>query len=303
MTRDLNSRDMQEIVTRFAGLLRILTHDGETERPADIRDLLIDRLRDALDRRLPSMPESEPSFIGNTFLVEAVVHSNARTIVSRLRHRDLGTWHALKTIGDDRLDDAVAKAMLLREVRIGLALRHANLVAIQCAARLPDSRPAIIAEWAGPPLSQRLSAGDISLPDVRQAMKCLLAGLHAMHEAGYVHGDISPANLLLCDDDFARLKIADFGSATECGKTYGDLDIARAATPGFAAPELSSTEPADPRMDIYAAGCVMKLLLEHCDEETRALSPLNNVAAQLAGHAPWQRPPNAMAALQLIVEN
>ncbi len=303
MTGDLKSEDMKEIAARFAGLLRLLTHDGDIERPSDIRDLLIDRLRDALDRRLPSMPESEPSFIGNTFLVEAVVHSNARTIISRLRHRDLGTWHALKTLGNDRLDDAATKAMLLREARIGLTLRHANLVAIECVVRLPNSQPAIIAEWAGSPLSLRLSAGIMSPADIRQAMTCLFDGLHAMHEAGYVHGDISPANLLLRDDDFARLKIADFGSAIECGKTYGDLDIAKAATPGFAAPELSSTEPADPRADIYSAGCVMKLLLERCRDDADALAPLNNAAAELTERAPSQRPPNAMAALELIVEN
>ena len=300
MTPNPTSEDMKEIAARFAGLLRLLTHDGETKRPIDIRDLLIDRLRDALDRRLPSMSEGEPAFIANTFLVEAVIHSNPRTVVSRLRHRDLGTWHALKTVGDDQRNDAVAKTMLLREARIGIALRHPNLVAVECVVRLADGRPAIIAEWAGPPLSQRLSADAISLADVTRTMRSLLFGLHAIHHAGYVHGDISPSNLLLCDDDFTRLKIADFGSAIECGRCYRDLDIAKAATPGFAAPELSPTEAADPRADLYSAGCVMKLLLEHCPEANDATASLKSVMAQLTNHAPSERPPNAMAAVELI---
>lgn len=303
MTQDLHSDDMKTIAASFAGLLHLLTHDGETERPTDIRDLLIDRLRDALDRRLPSMPQGEPSFIGNTFLVEAIIHSNARTVISRLRHRDLGTLHALKTIGSDHTDDIMTKAMLLREARVGMALRHPNLVAVECVIRLPDGRPAIISEWAGPSLSQRLSAGIISTADVRQAMKSLFLGLHAIHDAGYIHGDISPANLLLCDDDFARLKIADFGSAIERGKRYSDLDIAKAATPGFAAPELSPTQAADPRADLYSAGCVLKSLLEHCDEETNTKAPLKSVAVQLTDHDPSKRPPNAMAALELITES
>lgn len=303
MTRDLQSDDMKKIAASFAGLLHLLTHDGETERPADIRDLLIDRLRDALDRRLPSMADGEPNFIGNTFLVEAIIHSNARTVISRLRHRDLGTLHALKTIGSDHADDTVTKAMLLREARIGMAFRHPNLVAVECTIRLPDGRPAIISEWAGASVSQRLSADAISLTDIKQAMKSLLLGLHSIHEAGYIHGDISPANLLLFEDDFARLKIADFGSAIERGKRYSDLDIAKAATPGFAAPELSPTEAVDPRIDLYSAGYVMRLLLEHCDEKDDTREPLKGAAEQLTDQDPSKRPPNAMAALEIITES
>lgn len=303
MTRDPDSRDMREIAASFAGLLRLLTHDGEVERPADVRDLLIDRLRDALDRRVPSIPDGEATFIAGTFLVEAVVHSHERTIISRLRHRDLGTSHALKTISADRANEAVAKTMLLREARIGMTLHDPNLVAVQLAIRLADGRPAIIMEWAGPSLSQRLAAGSISSADIRRSMKSLLLGLGAIHAAGYAHGDISPANLLLCDDDFERLKIADFGTALEHGARYGDLDIAKVATSGFTAPELYRGEAVDPRADLYSAGCVLNMLLEHCSDTEDAVARLKTVAADLTDHSPSKRPPNAVAALELITEN
>lgn len=302
MMQDVSSNDMRKIAASFAELLRLLTHDGEVERPADIRDLLIDRLRDALDRRLPSLPDAKSIFVANTFLVEAAIHANERTVISRIRHRDLGTWHAMKTISIDRSNEALAKAMLLREARIGMALRHPNLVAVQCAIRLPDGRLATISEWVGPSLAQRLSAGGISLTEVKQAMKSLLLGLAAIHEAGYVHGDLSPANLLLHGDNLMRLKIADFGSAIESGRRYSDLDIAKAATPAFAAPELSPTGAVDLRADLYSAGRVMKLLLDHCGEESETTARLNGVVEQLTDHDPSKRPPNAMAALELITE-
>ncbi len=303
MTREPDSKHMREIAASFAGLLRLLTHDGEVERPADIRNLLVDRLRDALDRRIPSIPDGEATFVAGTFLVEAIICSHERTEITRLRHRDLGTSHALKTISADRANETVTRAMLLREARIGMTLHHPNLVAAQLAIRLVDGRPAIIMEWAGPSLSQRLAAGSISSADIRQSMKSLLLGLDAIHAAGYVHGDISPANLLLCDDDFERLKIADFGTALEHGARYCDLDLAKVATPGFTAPELYRGEAADPRADLYSAGCVMNMLLEHCSDTEDAVVELKSTARNLMDHSPPKRPPSAMAALQLITEN
>ncbi|WP_271023068.1 serine/threonine-protein kinase [Rhizobium sp. RCAM05973] len=294
---------MREIAASFAGLLRLLTHDGEVERPADIRDLLVDRLRDALDRRMSSIPDGEATFVAGTFLVEAVVHSHERTIITRLRHRDLGTSHALKTISAARANEAVTKAMLLREAHIGMTLHHPNLVAVQLAIRLADGRPAIIMEWAGPSLSQRLAAGSMSSADIKRSMKSLLLGLDAIHAAGYVHGDISPANLLLCDYDFEQLKIADFGTALEHGARYGDLDIAKVATPGFTAPELYHGEAADPRADLYSVGCVLNMLLAHCSDTEDAVARLKTAATDLMDHSPSKRPPNAVAALQLITEN
>ena len=206
MSGDASETDIRKIAARFAELLHLLTHDGEAERPKEVRDLLVNRLRDALDRRLPSLPEGEPTFIGNTFLVEAIVHRNDRTEIRRLRHRDLGTFHAMKTIPPDRTNEATAKALLLREASIGMSLRCNDLAATECAVRLPDGRPALIMEWIGPCLSQRLAEVSLSEADVRAAAKSMLAGLSAIHRAGYVHGDISPANLLLRDGDLNQLK-------------------------------------------------------------------------------------------------
>lgn len=300
MSGDTNDEEMKRIAASFAELQYLLTHDGETERPKGMRDLLIDRLRDALDRRLPSLPDGEPAFIANTFLVEAVTHRNERTEISRLRHRDLGTLHAMKTIPADRSSEATAKALLLREASIGLTLRCSHLASAQCAIRLPDGRPALIMEWIGPSLSQRLTEVSLSAADVRAAAKSILVGLSTIHQAGYVHGDISPANLLLRDGDLNQLKIADFGTAVECGSRYSDLDIAKAVTLGFTAPEVSGDAAMQFSADLFSAGRVMSLLLEHCDETGQSITVIKAAARHLADPVPSRRPSNAMAALALI---
>ncbi|MDK4715946.1 protein kinase [Rhizobium sp. CNPSo 4039] len=300
MSGDTNDEGIKRIAASFAELLHLLTHDGNVERPKMTRDLLIDRLRDALDRRLPSLPEGETVFIGNTFLVEAIVHRNGRTEISRLRHRDLGTFYAMKTIPPDRANEATAKALLLREASIGMALRCNDLASTQCAIRLPDGRPALIMEWIGPSLSQRLAEVSLSEADVRAAAKSLLAGLSAIHHAGYVHGDISPANLLLRNGDLNQLKIADFGTTVECGSRYSDLDIAKAVTPGFTAPEVSADAAMQFSADLFSAGRVINLLLQHCDPAEQSIAAIRAAAQHLADPAPSRRPPNALAALAVI---
>jgi len=300
MSGDTNDEGIKRIAASFAELLHLLTHDGNVERPKMTRDLLIDRLRDALDRRLPALPEDETTFIGNTFLVEAIVHRNDRTEISRLRHRDLGTFHAMKTIPPDRANEATAKALLLREASIGMALCCNDLASTQCAIRLPDGRPALIMEWIGPSLSQRLAEVSLSEADVRAAAKSLLAGLSAIHHAGYVHGDISPANLLLRNGDLNQLKIADFGTTVECGSRYSDLDIAKAVTPGFTAPEVSADAAMQFSADLFSAGRVINLLLQHCDPAEQSIAAIRAAAQHLADPAPSRRPPNALAALAVI---
>jgi type VI secretion system protein ImpN len=300
MSADTNDEGMKRIAASFAELQHLLTHDGEAERPKGMRDLLIDRLRDALDRHLPSLPDGEPAFIANTFLAEAVIHRNQRTEISRLRHRDLGTLHAMKTIPADRSSEATAKALLLREGSIGMTLRCSGLASAQCAIRLPDGRPALIMEWIGPSLSQRLADGPLSAMDVKAATKSMLVGLSVIHHAGYVHGDISAANLLLRDGDLNQLKIADFGTAVKYGTRYRDLDIARALTPGYTAPEVSGDAAMQFSADLFSAGRVMSLLLEHCHETEQSIAAIKATARHLADPAPSRRPPNAMAALALI---
>jgi type VI secretion system protein ImpN len=300
MSSDLPAEDLEEIASRFSGLLHTLMHDGKGERSSDTRDMLIDRLRDALDRRLPQFPLGNPAFIAGSFLLEETIDRRERTEVSRLRHRDLGTLHVLKTVVADRTNDDIARRLLLREARIGMSLRHPCLVETQMALRLADGRPAIVLEWAGQPLSRQLSSGSIAVHDIIETMRRLLLGLQAIHEAGYVHCDISPGNLLLSGDDFSGLKIIDFGVALEQGQRHHDLDIKLAGSPSFMAPEQADDMAADPRFDLYSAGCVLNALLERCEETELSVEEIRALARYLTQTSPFMRPASAKAALDFF---
>jgi len=69
------------------------------------------------------------------------------------------------------------------------------------------------------------------------ALRCMAAGLSAIHGVGVIHRDLTPGNVLCCGFGEAEIfKISDFGLArpTGLGRTFAGLGL---GTPGFAAPE------------------------------------------------------------------
>jgi serine/threonine-protein kinase len=83
--------------------------------------------------------------------------------------------------------------------------------------------------------------------------------LHYAHEAGIVHRDVKPGNILVGDD--GRVKVADFGIA----KAATDRDLTEAGvllgTAKYLAPEQVDGRPQDRRSDVYGLGVVLYEML------------------------------------------
>ena len=76
-----------------------------------------------------------------------------------------------------------------------------------------------------------------------------LAGLVYVHEAGILHGDVTPGNILV--DPAGTSKLTDFGSAI--GPSGRGLGV----TPAYASPEAAQGLPLDERSDVYSMGVVL----------------------------------------------
>jgi serine/threonine-protein kinase len=153
------------------------------------------------------------------------------------------------------------------EVRATAELKHPNTVRIYDSGMTADDRGFYAMELLDGQDLSRLVKSEGPLPAGRAA-RIIHQAARALAEAhgnGIVHRDIKPANIFLAflggEPDF--VKVLDFGIAkmrrpevTTLTKNGGI-----AGTPGYIAPEVILSQPADARSDIYSLGAVLYFLL------------------------------------------
>ena len=174
---------------------------------------------------------------------------------------------AIKTIRTTSLDEATAKhyAMrFMREVRAVARLNHPNIVQVYDYGTEGGLAYIVMEYIAGRELKDALDAGErFSLPDLLRMMAELLDALDIAHEAGVIHRDVKPANVML--DDAGRVKLTDFGVARI---TDPDADLGEATragvmigTPSYMSPEQIQGQPIDRRTDVFSAGVLFYQLV------------------------------------------
>ncbi len=176
--------------------------------------------------------------------------------VYEARHRVLGRRTLIKWLNPEHKGDEEMAGRLRREARLGASVDHPNAARIYGVGEA-DGRPFVAIEWIeGEDLESMLEReGQLPLPRVIKLAKDLLNGLTAIHEAGVVHRDLSPANVRMTATGLAR--ITDFGLATGRYDPRFTIPGAVVGTPGYLAPEQASGKEIDARADIFAAGVLL----------------------------------------------
>ena len=174
---------------------------------------------------------------------------------------------AIKTILTSALDEATAKhyAMrFMREVRAVARLNHPNIVQVYDYGTEGGLAYIVMQYIDGRELKDYFVAGErFALHDVLRLMAELLDALDFAHEAGVIHRDVKPANVML--DAAGHVKLTDFGVARVAG-TDADLGEATRAgaiigTPAYMSPEQIQGEAIDRRSDVFSAGVLFYQLL------------------------------------------
>jgi serine/threonine protein kinase len=165
-----------------------------------------------------------------------------------LRHLGSGTAGSVYGAYDPDLDREVALKVLTggdarSEARTLASLSHPNVVSLYDVGEC-DGRAFIAMELVeGEPLLPWLRRRD--RVDVIGLFVQLARGLQAVHEAGFVHRDVKPDNVLV--DESGRVRLVDFGLVHRVGTS-----ATVAGTPAYMAPELFDGAPPDPRSDQFA---------------------------------------------------
>ncbi len=144
----------------------------------------------------------------------------------------------------------------MREVSVALTLDHPHLLTALDVVHLSSGRCAIVYPLMVGSVGDQLSAGrTFNAHDVRVLLRDLLEGLAALHDAGLVHGDIKPDNVLV--NSSGRYLVGDLGLCTTPGKL---TSVGGEGTPAYVAPERIYDE-AVPSSDLYSVGVMAWELL------------------------------------------
>lgn len=181
------------------------------------------------------------------------------------RHRELGSLHAIKILGDGR---AGVVERLRQEGRLQAATSHPNIVRVTDTVEV-DGHPALVMEYVdGPTLGALLEGRRPDVAELDAIGLGILRGAAHAHDRGWVHRDLKPANILLSAEDGVLVpKIADFGlakvldEADPQGTAIGTPTRQGVGTPRFMSMEQVAGLRPDPRMDVFALGAVLFELL------------------------------------------
>jgi eukaryotic-like serine/threonine-protein kinase len=212
------------------------------------------------------------------YVIERELGHGGMATVYLARDHELGRPVAVKVLSAQLANDDAFRARFVRETRLAGRLAHPNIVRVYDAGEA-DARPYIVMEYV--PGNSLAETGRLPAARVVELGVEACAGLQHAHDAGLVHRDVKPANLLLRDDGV--LKIADFGIARAAESTRHTQAGTLLGTAAYLAPEQIAGEDATAAADVYSLGAVLYELLT--GRPPYAFASLGELAALQAGGA------------------
>ncbi|NKE62410.1 serine/threonine protein kinase [Lentzea sp. PSKA42] len=154
-----------------------------------------------------------------------------------------------------------ARQRAVREARIAARLQHPGAVTVHDVTEDGD-RPVLVMEYVPARSLAELIAtrGPLSGVQVAQIGGQVAAALAAAHQAGIVHRDVKPANVLITDTGTA--KITDFGIARAHGDTTITATGLVVGTPAFLAPEVAQGHEPSAASDVFSLGATLYTAVE-----------------------------------------
>lgn len=151
------------------------------------------------------------------------------------------------------------------EGEIALSLHHNNIVKTHEIGISKEGNEFILMDLLeGPLLEAMISERDRKLAKLRFAiMAQLTKAVQAVHNAGFIHRDICPRNVIL-DSQSRRLKLFDFGITLPDQPAFRQPRN-RTGTPLYMAPEIVRRKETDSKVDMFSLGVTMYqiLVFEH----------------------------------------
>ncbi|GHE53725.1 serine/threonine-protein kinase [Streptomyces capitiformicae] len=188
-------------------------------------------------------------------------------------------------------------ARLEREAWAAARVANRNVVTVYDVA-MEDGRPWIVMELVrGLSLADLLDAeGPLSPQRAAHIGAEVLAALRAAHEAGVLHRDVKPANVLMSNE--GRVVLTDFGIATVEGSSALTMTGEVIGSPEFLAPERALGRAFGPESDLWSLGVLLYAAVEG-NSPFRQNTPLSTLRAVVDEELP---PPRRAGPLAPVIE-
>ena len=194
--------------------------------------------------------------------------------VYRARDTRLGRDVAVKVLPEGFERDPERVTRFEREAKLLASMNHPNIAMLYGVEQHGDMLCLALELIEGESLAERLARGPLTLDEAFDVAAQVATALEAAHEAGVVHRDLKPGNVMLRPDGVA--KVLDFGLARGQGNAGGPhSDMTQSPTmtspatmPGvilgtaaYMSPEQAKGRRADKRADVWAWGCLLYELI------------------------------------------
>jgi serine/threonine-protein kinase len=188
--------------------------------------------------------------------------------VYRARDLRLDRTVAIKTLRTDLARDQTFQARFRREAQSAASLNNPSIVAVYDTGEDLDVStgapvPFIVMEYVdGRTVRDLLIEGHRLLPErTLEITSGVLRALEYSHQAGIVHRDIKPGNVMVTRN--GDIKVMDFGIARAMSDTQATMTQTAQVigTAQYLSPEQARGERVDARSDLYSTGCLMYELL------------------------------------------
>ncbi len=180
---------------------------------------------------------------------------------------------------------------------------HPHVVSLIDVGVTRDGRPYLVMELCphGSLADVLRAQGPLTAAEARDLGLAVCGALAAAHEAGIVHRDVKPANVLI--DGFGTPRLSDFGLAAmpEPGR---DLSVTlEALTPAYASPEAFESRPPTPRSDVWSMGATLHAMISRVSPRRTAdgsPTPIPELIARLAEPMPDPGIPGSADLMRVI---
>jgi serine/threonine-protein kinase len=189
------------------------------------------------------------------YRIDGILGRGGMGVVYTATQLSLNRTVALKFLADILGEDPDFRERFRREGLIQAALDHPHIVPVYEAGEVDDGLFLAMRLVRGENLKELIVSGQLGVARTLRVLGPIADALDTAHEAGLIHRDIKPQNILVGGRDHAYL--ADFGLTKEAGATGVTKTGQFVGTFDYVSPELISGHHGDRRSDLYALAAVL----------------------------------------------